>query len=63
MKQLGGPQSGLFSLTARELATFEERVREGQFQPPLAVRPEGPAGALVRFRSADEAMLVKVAIV
>jgi len=63
MKQIGGDTSALSSLTAKELAALLERVREGQFEHPLAVHPEGPMGGLVRFRSFDEAMLVKLAIV
>ena len=63
MKQIGGEQSALFSLTAAELASLEGRVRDGQFEEPVAIRPEGPGGGLVRFRSVDEAILVKLAIV
>lgn len=63
MKQIGGEKSELFSLRAAELASFRERVAAGQLEPPVAIHPEGPTGGLVRFRSLDEAMLVKLAIV
>jgi hypothetical protein len=62
MKQVGGEKSELFSLNATEWAALQGRIRDGQFQPPVALHPEGPTGGLVRFRSFDEAMLAKLAI-
>ncbi|MDF0490962.1 hypothetical protein PX554_22825 [Sphingomonas sp. H39-1-10] len=63
MKQICGETSALFSLSAKELAALLGRVREGQFEHPVAVHSEGPMGGLVQFRSFEEAMLVKLAIV
>ena len=63
MKQIGGERSELFSLTAAEFDSLQQRVRDGQLPEPHAIFPEGPTGALVRFRSLDDAMLAKLAIV
>jgi hypothetical protein len=63
MKQIGGEQSALFSLTAAEFRRLQERVRDDRSFEPHAIFPEGPNGALVRFRSSDDAVLAKLAIV
>ena len=63
MKQIGGEQSELFSLNAAEFDALQQRVRDRQLPEPHAIFPEGPTGALVRFRSFDNAMLAKLAIV
>ena len=63
MKQIGGEQSALFSLSAAEFGALLERVRAGQLLEPHATFLEGPTGALVRFYSFDDAMLAKLAIV
>ncbi|NIJ09342.1 hypothetical protein FHS31_002974 [Sphingomonas vulcanisoli] len=60
MRQIGGENSTLYSLTAAELAAFDAGVAAGQLLPPASVHPEGPTGALVRFASLDEVALVRL---
>lgn len=62
MKQIGGEVSALFSLNTTEFGTLQDRVRDGQLPEPHAIFPEGLTGALIRFRSVDDAMLAKLAI-
>ena len=63
MKQIGGEQSALFSLSAAEFGALLERVRARQLLEPYATFLGGPTGALVRFYSFDDATLDKLAIV
>ncbi len=62
MRQIGGEDSLLFSLTAEELKRLEQRTASGQMPAPLRVFHEGPVGANVRFRSPEDAMTAKLSI-
>jgi hypothetical protein len=63
MNQIGDQNSPLFALSPVLLARLEERIANGQLGAPTMIQRQGASGALVRFDSVDQAMLVKMAIV
>ena len=63
MTPIGGSDSATFALTPELLARLDERVAGGQLVAPVSIVRHGSSGGLVRFVSADEAIVVKMAIV
>lgn len=62
MRQIGGENSTLYSLTAAELMAFDAGVEAGQLLPPTSVHSGGPTGALVRLASLNEVALVRLCL-
>ena len=63
MNPIGSRGTATFSLTPELLTRLDERVAEGQLTPPVSIVRHGWSGGLVRFASASEALIAKMAIV
>lgn len=57
MRQIGGSQSTLYSLTRVETDALLAAIRAGQLPEPTDLREEGFGGALVRFPDLDVAQV------
>lgn len=60
---IGGPGTASFALSPELLARLEERVADVQLTAPVSIVRHGHLGALVRFASASEALVAKMAII
>lgn len=60
MRKIGGPDSRLFELSAQELAVVTDLLENGGLLDPIDIHSHGASGGLVRFRTPEEAALVKL---
>ena len=63
MTPIGGSNTATFALTPELLARLYERTAGGQLVAPVSIVRHGRSGGLVRFVSAAEAIVAKMAIV
>ncbi len=62
MKQVGGEDSTLFSLSAAERRYLQQALALGLIKQPAGTREDGAGGLLVRFRSLEDAKHVQGSI-